>query len=473
MLSIPRPEKGSIEILKDFLNLRDNERAFRMVVGWAIQALRPVGPYPILTIDGEQGSAKSSMAKLLRAIIDPNVAPLRSMPRSERDLAISGSNSWVIVLDNISGLSPWLSDALCRVSTGGGFSTRTLYSDGDETLFSATRPIILNGISDIVNRHDLADRSLFITLKPIPDSRRIPEKQLDAEFKKALPKIVGGLFTAVSMALKNISNVSLAELPRMADFALWVQAAEPSLPWPARGFMDAYNENRAEIVNKSLESNLLGNALLEWFIDKTDWDGTVTELLDLLDGAVPDKTRNAKGWPKTASLLSRQLRIISSFLRRSGIEIDFDAGRTATRKKVAIRRQNNVKNAVTALTAVIKENNQSVINDGNGGRCRHPLSTVITEQNNRPTGDGNSISNEGKVLNAATKEYQQLQLDFLNDGNDGKIHINTDGSGADNKFKKCPTCGAHDSGWCHADAKFKGISRKPIPCETAILSCEK
>ena len=74
--------------------------------------------------------------------------------------------------DNASGLPDWLSDTFCRLATGGGFSTRELYSDADEVLFASTRPIVLNGIEDIVTRPDLADRAIVLTLPAIPESER-------------------------------------------------------------------------------------------------------------------------------------------------------------------------------------------------------------------------------------------------------------------------------------------------------------
>jgi hypothetical protein len=49
-----------------------------------------------------------------------------------------------VALDNLSDIKPWLSDCLCRLSTGGGFSTRTLFENDEETIFNATRPVILN-----------------------------------------------------------------------------------------------------------------------------------------------------------------------------------------------------------------------------------------------------------------------------------------------------------------------------------------
>ena len=146
MLPLPRPERGaSLHDLRSFVNVRDDEQ-FALIVAWTIAAARPRGPYPVLVLGGEHGSAKSTTAQSLRALIDPNTAMLRAEPRDVRDVMIAASNGWIVALDNLSSLEAWLSDALCRLATGGGFSTRELYSDNDEMIFAAQRPVITNGI---------------------------------------------------------------------------------------------------------------------------------------------------------------------------------------------------------------------------------------------------------------------------------------------------------------------------------------
>jgi len=143
MLPFPVPERGgSIEALRSFLNL-SSQNDFVLVVAWLLAALRPAGPYPLLTITGEQGSAKTFLSKLLRALVDPNVAAVRALPREERELMIAANNGHVLAFDNLSGLSPWLSDALCRLASGGSFAVRRLYTNDEEVLFKAARPTLL------------------------------------------------------------------------------------------------------------------------------------------------------------------------------------------------------------------------------------------------------------------------------------------------------------------------------------------
>ncbi len=179
MLSLPEPARGgTVEELRPFLTVED-DRAWRLIVAWLLMALSPPGgPYPVLVLGGEHGSGKSWTANRLRDLVDPNGAPSRAEPREPRDLMIAARNSWVLSLDNLSHLPPWLSDGLCRLATGSAFSARELYSDDDEILFSATRPAILNGIGEIITRPDLLDRSLLLTLPPMPEQRRRDERDL-------------------------------------------------------------------------------------------------------------------------------------------------------------------------------------------------------------------------------------------------------------------------------------------------------
>ena len=169
MRPLPEPEAGdTIEELQQFLNVRDNA-SFMLVAAWLVAALRERGPYPVLVLNGEQGSGKSMFTRYLRALIDPSAAPIRAVPKDDRDLVVSAGNSWVLAFDNLSSVPIWLADALCRLATGGGFATRMLHADREETIFEASRPIILNGIPSLTDRADLADRAVCIHLAAISD----------------------------------------------------------------------------------------------------------------------------------------------------------------------------------------------------------------------------------------------------------------------------------------------------------------
>jgi hypothetical protein len=324
MLPLPPPVGGgSLAELRPLLNISD-DRDWILLKAWLIQALRPKGPYPTLTVHGEQGSAKSTLLRLLRALIDPNTAPLRAEPRDGRDLIIAATNGWIIGLDNLSHLAPWLSDALCRLSTGGGFATRELYTDTEEVLFDAQRPVILNGIEELATRGDLLDRAIILYLPAIHEAQRRPEAELWRDFEAMRAKVLGALLDAVSAALGHVGVVTLPGLPRMADFAVWAAAAGPALGYNAEAFMQAYTGNRQDANELILEASLLTPFLRS--IAEGGFTGTATALLQHVNGKAPEETRRQKGWPGNAKGLSNSLRRLAPNLRAVGIDVQF--GRT-------------------------------------------------------------------------------------------------------------------------------------------------
>jgi hypothetical protein len=257
MLPLPAPTGGGrLEDLRRFVNVAD-DAGWRLLAAWLLAALRPRGPYPVLVLSGQQGSAKSTAARVLRSLIDPNAAPLRSEPQEPRDLMIAANNGWLVALDNLSGLPGWLSDALCRLATGGGFSTRELYSDAEETIFDAMRPCLLTGIEDLATRGDLLERSILLSLPPILEHARRAERVFWRDFEAVRPRLLGALLDAVAGALRELPGVRLDRLPRMADFAEWAVAGERALGWPAGSFEAAYRANRQEANETALEASPL------------------------------------------------------------------------------------------------------------------------------------------------------------------------------------------------------------------------
>ncbi len=331
MQPLPDPVPGgSVDALRSFLNVQ-TDTDFVLVVAWALAALRNCGPYPVIVLSGEQGSAKSTFSAILRALLDPNTAPLRALPREDRDLFIAANNGHMLAFDNVSGLPSWISDTLCRLATGGGFAVRQLYTDQDEVLFDAARPVILNGIEDIVTRPDLADRAVFLTLEAIPEERRRPETELWATFEAERPRILGMLLDAVVQGLKLLPETRLERLPRMADFALWASACETAI-WPAGTFWSAYCGNRDDAVENVIDADPVAAAVRAVMAERTEWTGTASDLLGALSDAAGERVVKSKTWPASPRALSGRLRRAATFLRQIGIEIDhIKEGRARTR----------------------------------------------------------------------------------------------------------------------------------------------
>ncbi len=322
--ALPEPVGGgTVDDLRRFANVGSDDD-WMLIASWLIAAFKPSGPYPLLILHGEGGSAKSTLCRLLRALIDPNTAAIRSGPRSEHDLVVAASNSWVLALDNLSDLKDWLSDAFCRLATGGGFSTRTLYENAEETIFNSTRPIVLNGIEEIATRGDLLDRSIIGYLPTIPKKKRRAEKALWRDFERARPQLLGAVLDAVSAALKNEPTVTIDDLPRMADFALWAVAAAEALGWTQQEFLTAYQANRDAANDLTLDASVVSPVLRTWLEGHTGtYEGIAGEWLAVLNDAADDGTKKMKTWPSAGRDLAGALRRLAPSLRVAGINVVF------------------------------------------------------------------------------------------------------------------------------------------------------
>lgn len=322
ILPLPEPERhGDVEVLRPLLNLPEGDAGWQLVVGWLLSTLSPTGPYPLLVLSGEHGSAKSSQMRILRHITDPAKPALCSPPREERDLHIASANGWVIALDNISRVPVWLSDALCRLSTGGGQATRALWTNSEEQIFDAQRPCALNGIAGVAERPDLRDRALFVELPPIPDHRRLEERVLWGEVGSIVPGVLGALCDAMSIALRRQGEVRLPSKPRMADFARLVTAAEPSFGWRKGTFLAAYTDNRKGAMEFAAESDPVAVAVVALANEHGHWRGSTSELYGALCDLVGDATFRTKVWPKAANSMSARLALLAPVLRGVGLEV--------------------------------------------------------------------------------------------------------------------------------------------------------
>lgn len=341
MLPLPCPiTGGSFEELKNFINTPDLD-TWIPSISWALAAMNPKGPFPILNVEGGAGRAKTTTVRVIRALIDPSAAPLRSAPNSIRDLMITSKNSYVTCFDNLSEIPSWLSDALCRLATGSGFATRRLYTDTEEVIINTMRPIIINGIDFLPDRQDFIDRSLVINLPAIPDEKRKPIDELWKGFEIAQPRILGALLDTVSFALSNLCTVELTSYPRMADFAKWVISSECKLGLEPGAFLRMYEDNRRSAIEDSLERSIVASAIRNLFGPESSSKITATELLKQLEDHVSHNGGKVGLLPKTPSQLSGALRRAQSHLLSVGIEVLFLREPGTGKKFITIKSSNS------------------------------------------------------------------------------------------------------------------------------------
>ncbi|MGB8939268.1 MAG: ATP-binding protein [Streptomyces sp.] len=325
---LPLPAKDTdgkgIDLLLRLCNFATAETEC-LAIAWLIGCLGPSVPVPAPFLTGPQGAGKSTAGRMLVRIVEGMSSDLRRAPKDEENLIAAVAAGWVTALDNLSHMTPDLSDAMCCIVTGAESVKRALFTDGDVVRARYRRPMLLTGIDVGVIRPDLAERLLPLRLER-PTVRRT-EAELWAEYAEVLPVVLGSL---LDLAVK--VRAAHAETPtdlRMADFAhLCAQLDEAT----GLGALGAYRASLDDLNDDVIEGDLLAQTVLrhaDSLEPGTEQRMTSTEWLHLLSGLYSDEGSRPlpKGWPTTGKVLSDRLKRLQPTLAARGVLID--AGRTS------------------------------------------------------------------------------------------------------------------------------------------------
>ncbi len=318
-LTNPLPDPipgGSIDALRDVLNVTVG--SWQALVAWLTASLIPNLPHPVLLLTGEQGTGKTTAARMIAELIDPSGAPLIAPPDRIERWFEAANGSWVIGIDNLSSISDWLSDALCRAVTGDALRKRTLYADMGTTIVQFRRCVILTGIGVTATRGDLAERLLTVELHRIDSGRRQPESELLSLYRAAHPQVLGALLDLLVQVLAARSDLRLENLPRMADYAQILAAIDSVTGWNT---LPAYLQAGSDIASEMVANDPVGAAVMSLIEDVNDWQGTPTELLAALNER-RGETRQLRGWPNQPNRLSQMLNRVAPALRDLGINAE-------------------------------------------------------------------------------------------------------------------------------------------------------
>lgn len=322
-LPLPIPEKGGeIDDLRPLINA-DTEENWILVLAWLSQAFWCQGPFAHLYLRGTQGTAKSFMMMILKAISDPSAAIKRRLPKSERDVSIALGSESIPCFDNMSGVTDHIADLLCVASTGGVSTQRALFTDDEEAVIHIKCPIIANGIEDLGQRGDLLDRTIVLDLETIPEESRKTEKEILAEIEEKKAKLFGSLLDLTVVGLNNIGTIEIKNPPRMADFALWACAC---LGDSASEFLKTYTQSRENTSLDLADLNRLPAAIYSYVNTRQDkiWTGSASLLLSELNqyvGVFPGK--EPVDWPRTPDKMGSELRRYTQALRVKQITVDY------------------------------------------------------------------------------------------------------------------------------------------------------
>jgi hypothetical protein len=284
-----------------------------LYVAWLVTTLVQAMPHPMPTIRGEQGSGKSTAGRTISRIVDPSAADTQRPPRDDQEWAQSCSARWVMVVDNVSAIHDWWSDALCRTVTGDGWIRRALYTDDDVIVSSWRRCVVLNGIDlGATLRPDLAERLILFEL--VRPSEFLTEEEVAAKLDEIRPAVLGALLDRAAATLAALDTIEPVRDLRMADFSTFLAAYDAAHGTTA---LAAYRRQVDVAFAEALDADVLATAVVDFMTGRDEWEGTCGDLLKALAPYRPDDETK---WPSRPHVLSRTLTRSASTLRRVGID---------------------------------------------------------------------------------------------------------------------------------------------------------
>jgi len=315
------PERGgNFKDLLNYFNLRDELHQI-LILCYIPVCLIPNIPRALIAVSGDQGSGKSLFLKFIRELIDPSAVPIIAPPDSLRELVQFASHHYVTYLDNLSGLSGWLSDGLCRLVTGDGFSKRQLYTDDEDILYSYKRVVGMCGINQVATKADLLDRSIIIPLERISDRDRKEEHALWQLFETQKPKLFGALLDVLSATLKIAPELKLNSAPRMADYYRYASAAGIFLGYRQEQINNAFSLNNKYQNQEAIEASAVAQVIISFMesLETNEWRGSSSNLYAALSPIV-DNMNLKQGFPKDVRWLWKKIKEVRPNLMDYGIQ---------------------------------------------------------------------------------------------------------------------------------------------------------
>lgn len=314
-------EGGTLDLILKYINIADPEEQV-LFLCYLVTCLVPGIPHAIAIFSGQQGSAKTTALRVIKAVVDPSMLSVLSMPKALDDLALHLSKSWMPAFDNLSTISGEQSNLLCQAVTGGGMSRRSLYQNDEETIFEVKRCPVFSGINVVATQPDLLDRCVIFELTRLGKTERRPEKEFWEAFERDRPLIVGALFDTLSKAMAIHPTLSLKRLERMADMTVWGYAAAKALGFGGNRFLRAYRANLERGTRQAIENSPVAMAMLAMMENREGWSGSMTDLHCQLGKCAEQNNINTKNhkWPKSAAILSRRLKEVEANLAQVGIQ---------------------------------------------------------------------------------------------------------------------------------------------------------
>ena len=316
-------EEDLVELLKPFVNIKGD--ALLLFVIWLVQAFSG-GSHYCIWLSAERGSGKSLLTHVINKLVDPSPAETCSMPRNRDDLETLLNGQYLVSFDNIDRISKEFSDTFCVAVTGGTAPRRRKFFDTDLVYLQMHCLLVFNGIGIGPEEADLAERSLFFSMKKLAPTEIVPEREVWQLFEEQRPKILWCIFETLSKAMQVIHMVKPIEKARMADAYVEMLAIARVMGISEERF-NAMLKTNAMSMNRVHENNPVTKAIVECMeqLGSRKLHGYSTEVYRLLK----ERYSGGKGpLPMNAAAFGKQLNQLDVPLKKMGYRFLIDDTRS-------------------------------------------------------------------------------------------------------------------------------------------------
>ena len=226
---------------------------------------------PILLVEGEAGSGKTSAIVLLQLILMGAHRSKQLKRNQEADFGVLLLRSPICLFDNADSYIDWVPDAIAAYATLGDFEKRKLYTDDDNLVIKPHAFIAATSRNPAsFRRGDVADRCVILRLERRPSFVAVTalKSQILADRPQLLGEYLWYIQRIVAELRNNPIDLSGTEAYRMADFAAFGRVVGTVLGWTVEdldNLMRALQGERDAFVN---EEEPLIELLRKWIAYK-------------------------------------------------------------------------------------------------------------------------------------------------------------------------------------------------------------
>lgn len=368
-------EENIFDKFINLLNIKKEDHKL-LLKCYIIALLVPDIPKAILMLHGEPNSAKTTLLELIKMLIDPSSTRTLTCRKDNAEMAQQLDHNYLPYYDNLSFIPEWLSDTLCRASTGDSFSKRTLFTNDDDTYFSYIRNVGFSGVNLAATKSDLLRRGLIIELERIHADSQRQVKQIWKEFEQIKPQLLGYIFDILSRVIKRrrAGSINVKGLPSLADWGEWCELISQEMGNEPDVFIQAFNRNIETQNEAAIEDSVIAEAVIYLMENQKRWDGTAANLLAQLETFAPllgINIKDHKSWPSRPNVLARRLKYVISNLKELH-DITIRAGDDSSSKKrtICIEKGNQeeksdklVKSSIPSIHRYSDENRAQITSD--------------------------------------------------------------------------------------------------------------